>query len=81
MAQIEENYRYSYKSKMGTVWLVPRDGRYVVIYNNEELGSYATAAGAADDVSGGHTFLPSNGVDLGSLGIPANLAEWAGAAC
>lgn len=46
------------------------------MFNEEHLGSYHSPEAAADDVSGGHTFSPSNGVDLGELEIPYDLGEW-----
>jgi hypothetical protein len=68
---------YEYKTKHGIVSLVPKhNGRYHVIFQEEDLGSYHSARAAADDVSGGHTFSPSSGVDLGSLGIPEDINEW-----
>ena len=68
---------WHYKTKRGTVSIKQhKNGRYEVIYDQESLGSYKTPQQAADDVAGGHTFMPSNGVDLGELDIPADLPEW-----
>lgn len=47
-----------------------------MVFQEEDLGSYHSPEAAADDVSGGHTFSPSSGIDLGELGIPADVAEW-----
>ena len=70
-------WHYRYNTRRGPVSLVPsRDGRYQVWYDNENLGSYADARMAADDVSGGHTFEPSNGADFFWLGVPEDLSEW-----
>ena len=68
---------YKYVTPCGTVFLVPeQNGRYKVVFKDEDLGSYNSPEAAADDVSGGHTFSPSSGVDLGELEIPADVAEW-----
>ncbi|MGX1498565.1 hypothetical protein ACSSV1_003616 [Labrenzia sp. MBR-25] len=70
-------YYYQYFTPQGTVGLIPEPhGRYKIMFNEENLGSYHSAEAAADDVSGGHTFSPSSGVDLGELGIPADLGDW-----
>ncbi|SNB71722.1 hypothetical protein SAMN06265338_104203 [Rhodoblastus acidophilus] len=72
--------KWYWNTRKGTVWIVPRQDlgsiRYHVVYDDEALGSYHSPQQAADDVAGGHTFGPSNGVDLGSLGISNNIADW-----
>lgn len=68
---------YRHETPCGTVFLVPEEnGRYKVVFKDEDLGSYHSPEAAADDVSGGHTFSPSSCIDLGELGISADLAEW-----
>lgn len=52
------------------------DGRFHPMYNGESLGSYAHLDHAVDDLSGGHTFWPSSGIDPGRLGIPDDVDEW-----
>lgn len=70
-------YYYQYFTGKETIKLMPEaSGRYAVMYGNENLGSYHSAKAAADDVSGGHTFAPSDGTDLADLGIPGDLHEW-----
>ncbi|MGJ8586441.1 MAG: hypothetical protein ACSHXD_20315 [Marinosulfonomonas sp.] len=72
-----EVYYYQYYTSSGTVGILPEPkGRWKVMFDEENLGSYHTPEAAADDVSGGHTFSPSNGVDLGELGIPEDLSDW-----
>lgn len=69
--------RYYWKTRAGLVELKPSDsGRYEVLFRGENLGSYHSPEAAADDVAGGHTFMPSDGTDLGTLGIPHDLSEW-----
>jgi hypothetical protein len=67
---------YLHPTKRGPVVISPIKGRWCVVYDNENLGSYHTPSAAADDVAGGHTFAPSSGVDLGELGISADIADW-----
>ena len=67
---------FRYRTRMGTVMIVARNGRWDVIYNDEALGSYHSPAAAADDVAGGHTFSPSNGIDFADLDIPDGIEEW-----
>ena len=67
---------WSYKTRKGTFFIVERDGRFHVIYDDEDLGSYSTPEQAADDLAGGHTSWPSSGVDPGELGISEDLGDW-----
>ena len=67
---------YRYSTRRGPIHILAYNGRWVVVYNEENLGSYHSPRAAADDVAGGHTFSPSNGVDLGDLDIPDNIHEW-----
>lgn len=68
---------YQYHTHAGTVSLLPEaGGRYKVMFGGDNLGSYHSPEAAADDVSGGHTFVPPGGADLGALGIPGDLGEW-----
>ncbi len=68
---------YVFQTRKGAVSLVPEEsGRWQVVYKDQGLGSYHTAAAAADDVAGGHTFRPSDGTDLGSLDISPDIGDW-----
>lgn len=72
----EVNY-YQYHTVHGTVGILPEPkGRWKLMFNEENLGSYHSPQAAVDDVCGGHTFSPSNGVELAELGIPDDLGEW-----
>ena len=55
---------------------MPRNERWHIVYDEEDLGSYHSPRSAADDASGGHTFSPSNGVDFGDLDISEDIGEW-----
>jgi hypothetical protein len=67
---------FYYKTRKGVVSIVQRRGRWSVLFEDEDLGSYISAHQAADDVAGGHTFSPPSGIDLGSLDIPRDLDRW-----
>lgn len=67
---------YIYRTRAGEFQIVKRGDRWHVIYQGESLGSYDSPRLAASDVSGGHTFSTSNGVDPGVLGIPEDITEW-----
>ena len=70
-------YYYQYRTRAGIVSLIPEPGgRYKVMFGDDNLGSYHSPEAAADDVSGGHTFTPSDGTDLGAMDIPSDLGEW-----
>ena len=70
-------YYYSHPTVHGPVRIVPRpNGRYEIVFQDEDLGSYANPMMAADDAAGGHTFSPSSGVDLGDLDISYDLGDW-----
>lgn len=68
---------YVFQTRKGAVSIVPeKSGRWQVVYDGQGLGSYPTPASASDDVAGGHTFMPSDGTDLGSLGISPDIGDW-----
>jgi hypothetical protein len=67
---------FIYETCRGPVIIASRGERWCVIYGNEDLGSYHSPMAAADDAASGHTIVPSNGVDLGVLGISADLGDW-----
>jgi hypothetical protein len=67
---------FRYDTRKGPVYLWPQEsGRYAIVYDEENLGSYHSAEAAADDAAGGHTFSPPNGVDLATLGLPKSPLE------
>jgi len=65
-----------YKTSFGTVKIVPYQGYYHVILDDENLGSYSTPQQAVDDAAGGYTFTPSSGIDLDEIGLPEDLEDW-----
>lgn len=64
------------KTPRAVVSIRPLGGRWSIFYGEENLGSYHRPEAAADDAAGGHTFTPSDGTDLGSLGLPGDIREW-----
>lgn len=52
------------------------DGRYHPIWRDESLGSYYNLVGAVEDVAGGHVFTPSDGTDMGTLGLSSDPGDW-----
>lgn len=68
--------RYAFNTRIGTFYIGEYDGRFHPIFDDESLGSYATAQQAAEDLAGGHTFSVRGGVDTASLGIPEDVSEW-----
>ena len=65
-----------FKTRLGIVSIRAVANRWCIFFDDENLGSYHSPEAAVDDAAGGHTFTPSNGADLGSLGIPSELNEW-----
>lgn len=68
--------RYRYMTRSGAVTIAEHEGQFHVIFEEESLGSYRRPQEASEDVAGGHTFMPTSGLDLGALGIPEDLNEW-----
>lgn len=67
---------YVYPTKVGTFKVQLRgDSLWVAEFEDEELGSYATAAHAVEDLAGGHTSWPSCG-DPSQFELPADLGDW-----
>jgi hypothetical protein len=67
---------FKYKTRIGNFYIAEHEGYFHAVYEDESLGSYSTPEQAADDLSGGHTFSNSKGVDTATLGIPEDIGEW-----
>jgi len=63
-------------TRLGTFYIKPIRDRFAVLYEDETLGSYHSPESALDDLVGGHTFIPSSGIDTSTAGLPSNLSEW-----
>ena len=67
---------YCFATSKGLFKIVQEQtGRWQAMFEDEGLGSYARPNQAAEDLAGGHTFMPSCG-DTEPLGIPAELSDW-----
>lgn len=64
------------RTRAGVAAILFDGARYRARFDDEDLGSYHSAAQALDDLLGGHTFSPSGGVDTSTLGLPDDLSEW-----
>lgn len=51
------------------------NGRWQAMFEDEGLGSYEHPWQAAEDLAGGHTFMPSCG-DSAKFGLPEELSDW-----
>ncbi len=68
---------YKWQTRIGPFYLAEQDsGRFHILYENENLGSYATAQQACEDLANGHTPFVSTGIDPSTLGIDDNVSEW-----
>jgi hypothetical protein len=67
----------AHMTRRGPLYIgVTPDGRFHPVWQGEDLGSYISAEQAIDDAAGGHQFTPSDGTDLGELGISADIGDW-----
>jgi hypothetical protein len=67
---------WQHRTSLGTFRIVPSAGGFHPFYEEEDLGAYATAQAALDDLVGGHTFFPSNGLDPSTCDLPEEISEW-----
>lgn len=64
-------------TRLGPVFIGQHsDGRFHVIWKSDSLGSYGDVVAAVADAAGGHTFSPSDGAELGELGISGDVGDW-----
>jgi len=67
---------YVYKSRAGLFSIdLHADGRWHVIWQDDDLGSFHSAQLALADLVGGHTHWPACG-DPSLLGMPDQLSYW-----
>ena len=67
---------WEFETRRGTFRIVPKDGGFHPFFEDEDLGHYHSAEAALDDLVGGHTSWPSNGIDPSTCDLPEELAEW-----
>lgn len=70
------NGRWEYRTRVGT-FSIRRlaDGRWHPVFRDRDLGSYASAEQALDDLVGGHTFSVP-GIETDEVGLPDELGAW-----
>lgn len=67
---------YWHASRIGPLSIRRRaDGRWHVMWDSEDLGSYQTAQHALDDLAGGHCDWPGT-TDPSTLGLPDEIGDW-----
>ncbi len=67
---------YVYETSAGAFYIAEHNGRFHPVFQEESLGSYATAQQAAEDLARGHTFSIAGGIDPSQLGVPDELGGW-----
>ena len=67
---------YLYETSAGAFYIAEHNGHFHPVFQEESLGSYATAQQAAEGLAGGHTFSLPGGIDPSELGVPEDLGEW-----
>jgi hypothetical protein len=67
---------YVYETSAGAFYIAEHNGCFHPVFQEESLGSYATAQQAAEDLGGGHTFSLPGGIDPSDLGVPEDLEDW-----
>ena len=72
---------WSYKTSIGTFYIVPKGGRFHLLYNNQDLGNYYQPWHISEDLSEGKpaNIVSTTGEVLSSvrfLNIPGDLGKW-----
>lgn len=67
---------FFWHTRVWPFYIAEFEGRFHPVFRDESLGGYHSAASAADDLAGGHTFSIPGGIDTGDLGIPSDINEW-----
>lgn len=66
---------YKFATRVGVFTIRLKAGRWVVFFEDEDLGGYKTPQQAVDDLAGGHTASASCG-DTSGLGVPSDIGDW-----
>ena len=67
---------YTHPSPAGTFTIRLMRGRWHVLFQDEDLGSYPTPQQALDDLAGGHTYTLPGGHDSSAMGLSEDLGDW-----
>jgi hypothetical protein len=68
--------RWAFGTKWGEFAIEQRGDRFVALFDGESLGAYASPFQALEDLVGGHTVSPSNGLDTSKAELPEELSGW-----
>jgi hypothetical protein len=71
-----ELFEYEYIASTCVVRICRRGEKWFALIDDENVGSYMTAAKALDDLLGGSTFSGPGGIDPSTLNLPDDLADW-----
>lgn len=66
---------FSHRTRKGTFYISPGFGGWSIMFDGDNLGTYATPQQAAEDLANGYCSWPSFGNPSG-LGIPEDLSFW-----
>jgi len=67
---------WTFETRNGPFFIVPREERFIVRFKDEVLGSYPTLATALDNLLSGHVDWPSTGLDPSKADLPDDIAGW-----
>ena len=67
---------WQHYTRRGVFRIAPVKGRFHVLFEDENLGSYQSPTAALEHLITGGTFLPSRGADPAKVGLPNDLSEW-----
>lgn len=67
---------WRFRSSVGEFSIRFHGGYWVPFFEDENLGDYHSPEVALDELVGGSTFMPSNGVWPADLEIPESFSEW-----
>lgn len=68
---------YVHQTRWGRFAIIARpNGRWSVMFEDEDLGSYHSPIAAHDDLIGGHCSSNSADLDTSEIGLPYELADW-----
>ncbi len=68
--------RWTFDTPWGRFAIVQMGTRFHAVFEGDSLGAYASPGLALDDLVGGYTVWPSNGLDPATAGLPDDLSEW-----
>lgn len=66
---------YAYRTRAGTFTIRLQRGRWHVVFDDENLGSYFSPQQAAEELSSGGTDWPGV-TNPATLGIPDDIGDW-----